>query len=1039
MRSVEDKLQHFPLATGMDQTGGERGSQPGTLSLARNCRMRGGGRLEKRCGSTAIYSTVGGSTRAPADTIAVPRPTERPAFLFTDGDRPIVGTSSGDYFEYQESVSTNFQFQGCFSAAQPLRRYTALALPNQLDGFRSDVPGSAATSDGFVLVASTAENSQGIWAAVFDPLGACIARYTVAPLTGSSIGPNVRCIAQGDDLIVLYRATANINYIRFTLTNGTAAVTTGTLLTLADAAYYWDTSSFDSGAWYIVHQATVNTVTVRAVSAVTLGATVTFSCTGLPPLSVWADPDGRNVWVGYLDDPNLMRFVVYSSTLSLVVVNTTIASGVGDVGPPLFGPLYKRQAGSTDAFFVNAADSDAVQYGYVVGGVVTGYATVARHLMPVGKPDAQQRVWCVTATDDPATEARFVLIRIPDDPATPSSVVEISTPAMPSLNLLHPTLAGFFANRQWNFQAPSTTGERTFVALQNCVAVLTNADGFDESQVQIAVYEYTSYNQSPHRDVASGGEPIIAGQPTSLVGRADAAGVPGFGGCEVGYVHPPVITSTTSGGVIPPNSMDAGTYIYQAFYQWVDSWGRRHVSAPSAPVTHVLAATGSVTVEVIDTNVGQRTPPLGLEAAGPVVVLYRTLAGAVNFQQLPDAQPPNSTGIVTFLDQTNDAELAENAFAYTDGGVLPNALAPACRYVRRAEERLWCGGLWDPEIVEASKVTVPGEPYCFTGHPSHQVVLPAPCTGLAYQDGQVVAFTADSIYLLGGDGPNDQGAGAFLPPRALVRGLGMRREDSASILETELGIIFRSRVGFYLIPRGFGTPEYIGAAVQNEDNHVLSAALCETATQRLARFLVSESDEDDQSQTVLTFDLLNRQWFKDDYNAGEQGFAEIGGWPSGFALMMADLDRDYNPCVIWYESEDVSGDAGASTVLPEGLSTYIEQEVEFAWLYPFGYGGQGKVKKLVVAAEPLGALQDLVLTASADEEEQVATWSVTDEIPVIYRGIDIARPLCTAFRVNILDQRPTGGADSRGFRLLSITTELESSGGVRMLTGTEKV
>ena len=577
------------------------------------------------------------------------------------------------------------------------------------------------------------------------------------------------------------------------------------------------------------------------------------------------------------------------------------------------------------------------------------------------------------------------------------------------------------------------------MALGIAVSSETYAGTTQTPLLQAQVYRYSL---DGHRQATQTGDgTVLSGSPSlvTIISRRtvqpDSAGI-----SEIGFAQSPAIISlTTTAGA---GSVAAGSYAYRAVLEWADELGRRVQSAPSQPVVIELDVSGSVTVLVAwPRGLGCRVGP------EPAVKLYRTTAGGELYQQMPlsGTLESGNEGCVSFTDTLADASIQAEAFIYTDGGVLPNALAPSCIFTASAEDRLWCGGLWDPTILEASKVRVPGEPASFTGDPTHQVVLPEACTGMAYMDGQVVAFAETAIYLNGGDGPNDQGAGGFLPPRMLTRGIGC--VDYRSVLETPIGILFQSRVGIYLLPRGFGAPQYIGLAIQDTIStyaQVLSSAFTVSDEYNLARFLIGDSD-DEYSPRLVTLDIDSGQWFFDEYRptgtASDvvfRSFSEIGAWPEGLALFRYTLNANASP--IWYEDESVFADAGAAEV---GNSTVIQSSVQTTWLYPFGIAGWGKVNKSVLSMDssyPDGietGTASITLAFEVDSEGTVLTdtWSFagssSDSGP--YRGYDHARQRLTCIRATI-----TNDSASRGPKFLGLTLELEPDGGIRMLTDTER-
>ena len=1068
MRNAEKQPEAFAFGTGMDQSFGDRSAPPGTLTLVKNCRIATNGSLVKRCGSSAI-AAGGAATNWPrdwiADTATVARPTEKAAFIGRLVDQKIAGNSAGSAFVYG---GTKWAFLGCTSAAQPVRKRLGLspALPTQPVG--PYAPAVAVTSDGYVCTA--AGFGPEIKIAVESPTGELLYAF---PETVGAASIIVHVVCVGSTFYVCYQgsASATVSVRTLTVSSGLVTVgTTGTLVTLNNAGATWDTSNYDGTNWFLIYMSAATTVTLAKMAGTTASATATFATTDFRNyLSVWADPVTDRVWVGSVDDPTgtpVGSFRIYTDTPTLSVGPTSFAAT--PVGPPLFGPLYTRTPVAGDAFCVFADSAASPTRSLLVAatiqaGALTREVTQSFNVIPISKPDVQQRVWCMThaiskfettfadgssAVGDIGLE-RVMLLRfvgaemIGQATSDPTPVVELSSPVMESLgNTYH-----LSNQRTRAFQAVAVTtesaGGSTFFALPFVLTSRTNASGVTEPLTRVDVYEYTRYNQEPHRQMlplgrsaAVSGQPVeLWGTPTHIsAGRSDAGGA-----VEFGFAQGPSIVACNltadAGGVA------VGSYLYQTVQEYTDDEGNRHLS-PASPLCTVTIATPSIVdLQITNCYVGQR-PNIrrAIATRSPRTIVYRTQNGGTDAQLVPinTAEPAADwSGYVTATDTVTDSIVDDNEFIYTAGGVLANVLAPSCRYLAASEDRLWCGGLWDSNIIECSKTRFPGLPYEFTNHPSHQVVIPGEVSGLAYMDGQVVAFTEDAIYLVSGDGPNDQGAGGFAPPRALVRGVGCPRTQSASILETEIGIVFRSAMGFYLIPRGFGSPQYVGDKVQDEDGFVLSAATSTTTDFRLARWLVCASGET-KGDTVLTLDLTNMQWFRDEYTVNGsitgQGFSEIGEWPDGLALMSYGLDRADNPTVIWAESEALTGDAGATGA---GASTYIPMYARTGWIYLWGPLGIGRLTEVVLSMEAIGSSSVVTLSVEADgNTAQSPFWTITTSEAVSYRAASPAQPECTCFRVTVSDA--AGASNSAGVRLLALGFETTSPGGLRRVTDSER-
>lgn len=1051
MRSAEKQPEAIQLNTGMDQSNGTRGAAPGTFEVVRNCRVKNGG-LQKRCGSAAVVATVTAATvqRTISDTTGYGRPTEHAAFLGRLVDQRLAATSAGWAFTYD---GTDVRFAGEFSAAQPVRRRFGIgaSLPTAPAG--PFMPGCAATSTGYVCTA--AGFGAELRVTVESPTGEQLLAYALAV---GSTNVVVRVVAASTTkFFVIYQSTGSttVSYrIISIVSGGVTNANGGTLVTLNNASSCWDTSYYDGTTWFLVYQSAATTVTVsERDSSAAQTTSVTFASTdNLTNLSLWADAVTDRVWVGVLDDPAgtpVAQYRIYTDALVLSVGPASLATAIA-VGPPLFGPLYSRSPAAGDAFGVYAANNAGV---YSMGTVVVQAGALTRELsvfnvIPVSKPDIQQRAWAMTyASGTNFAITKAVLLRfvgaefIGESTFDPTPIVELASPDMeyPGASY-HP-----FAETASGFHSVAVTSEsaggKAYFAIPFVLTTRTNASGATEPTTRVDVYEYTRHNQEPHRGFSPNGTSgFVSGQPTELWGvlHRHTGSLNEHGGVEVGFAHgPSIIASQTTPDA---NGLAAGSYVYQAFQQWVDDEGNRHISSPSEPFTLTLAVKSSVQLDISNCYIGQR-PTIGnpIATRSPATFLCRTQDGGTEAQVVPVAcaeTSANWVGWVRATDTVADTVIDDNEFIYTAGGVLPNVLAPSCRYISVSEERLWCGGLWDSNIIECSKVRVPGEPYNFTGDASHQVVIPGEVSGMAYMDGQLAVFTEDAIYLVSGDGPNDQGAGGFAPPRALVRGVGCPREQSASILETEIGILFRSKMGVYLIPRGYGSPEYIGEKVHNEDSVVLSASTSTTSEYRLAHFLVCAVGET-KSDTVLTLDLTSGHWFRDTYTVDGsitgQGFSEIGEWPDGLALMSYGLDRTDNLNIIWAHDEDLTGDAAAAGA---GATTYVPQYVRTNWIRLMGPVGLMRLAEVVVSCEPIGSSSGVTMLVETDSNtDQSLTWTLTTSEEVSYRNVVVTQPQCTEFRVTLSDA--AGASNSAGVRFLALGFAAMPILGIRRGTDSE--
>lgn len=440
----------------------------------------------------------------------------------------------------------------------------------------------------------------------------------------------------------------------------------------------------------------------------------------------------------------------------------------------------------------------------------------------------------------------------------------------------------------------------------------------------ISLEKYT-YRHTPSTDFGRVAMPLksdllVAGQAVEVYPSPNRVGIGVFSGAptfaarqllasEVGFPTEPFIATlaAASGANITP-----GRRLYSALFEWLSPAGERHRSRPAAPVSFVNTSNTGVQPYVPEDFVSQRFP-------SPRVHYYRTIDGRKEFRRIsPD------TGVepgAQFFDHASDDEIRDNEILYTDGGVQPNDLAPSCRLMALGEDRLWLGGLFESDIIQASKKFVPREPVRFTDHDAFKVRLPFDNTGLAYLEGALVAFCEESCYLVSGDGPNDKGAGGYtLRPIADVGAL-----DHRSILVTSIGVFFQSKRSLQLMPRGFGPPQQIRNLNELMGDfgggftEVIGAALHDSADEETARFLLRNPATD--QRIVAVYELGTQTWSYDTISVlsdpANDGVASL--LTASSAVLLVDFFRSDGFVKVGDSIQSVTN-LMTGTVIPNGGS-----------------------------------------------------------------------------------------------------------------------
>lgn len=353
---------------------------------------------------------------------------------------------------------------------------------------------------------------------------------------------------------------------------------------------------------------------------------------------------------------------------------------------------------------------------------------------------------------------------------------------------------------------------------------------------------------------------------------------------ELGFALPPRVLSGTpsAGGGLTASS----SYVYSAVYRTRNDLGRLELSKPAPPLT-------------VTTGVGQGTvtlqlASLSLTARSAVQVdIYRTIVNGPTFYYVGtvSAAENNATpGQVSFVDTIADTTIAANAVLYTQvGQTLPAATPPACRFLCTGGNRLFLGGLLRPEIVQCSNLLFGDQSPNFPDNDAYRLVLPAPCTGLAWMDG-LVLFTADGIFIASGEGPDPSGIGDLGPLTKLPFELGCT--EPRSVVTFEDGTFFLTSRGLYMLPRGFGSPVPAGDMVMDT---FASYPYCGGAqssiklTEQTIRWVMMDGLVPVVGRQIV-YDIAHKTWSVDWLNEVGVGFnapqVGIGQWYNGEVVMV---------------------------------------------------------------------------------------------------------------------------------------------------------
>lgn len=961
---AQTKTLPVGIAGGMREDISEHNAPPGTLVDAKNVRFSTVGEVEARPGTVAL------SIATDTDVTYLEAFGNEPGVLAPLPGGFYVG-AQGFGFRYDDAKE-RLHISGSYANAEPRGIWETMAREEQVlaSGKASPWPLSQAAVNGYVATVCSDGNAQPIGDGTYDvgpgsrqslilhvrtTDGTLVLSAEIPSATGAWL------VADGSsltNLVLVYQDTTTGLNARVITTSATGA-TLGSAVsvgTLTGATSFWAACNFPSLGWLLIHQSAAAVATITAFAGTASFDSVTFAVTGNVPLSIFAT--AANVYAGWVEGsgaPFTASARVYDTSLNLTsgVGAVTIATEVTlqALGPPLFGPSTT----SSSAMFIysRCVDERITEDTWVNWGELTSTGTVAidqriNQCTAASAPFANGYVWVRMGSNQATHGARYTRYALLDFMGMRIGATGNTRQSLPAIALTGVAFSddsnsgypgGFYLQ---HLSPPCVLSDGSYVMGLPRLVRLAQVSGSD---VGLAISEWLRFSLGGQRNAAPlGDELIVAGSPTLVdvgIGTRAYDGASNTfsyqrAGVDLGFpVRPGLSAITKSNGA--GNLTNSGVYQWRAVLEWIDSNSVRWRSAPSAISSATLGSsddtaemTGRASVSFLRAIGGSESDEPGSRI---VMHFYRTTNGGSTFYRCtpPQGAPTAATfGVFSFTDLSSDSDIQVNEILYTDGGVLQNDFPPSCRFIRCTEDRVWLAGLWETEQLQSSKILVPGEPPQFSDSPAFRVVLPEACTGIAIQDGVVVAFTARGVYGIQGSGPNDQGQGAWDSPRCITRSTGGR-----PLLETSIGIFFQSAQGIEIVPRGLGEPQFIGMPVQSQMYdvsteamlQVTSASVVTTPQGRTARFVL---DDGTAAGRLLVLDLDTMAWSRDVYGSrilavcdtDEGAVMQLGDATSGYGLLREDISED----------QDSVGSNPAE----------ISCSLEWAELRPFGPAGMGR-------------------------------------------------------------------------------------------------
>lgn len=316
-----------------------------------------------------------------------------------------------------------------------------------------------------------------------------------------------------------------------------------------------------------------------------------------------------------------------------------------------------------------------------------------------------------------------------------------------------------------------------------------------------------------------------------------------------------VATTSSTGG-----NLTAQQYFYQVTYEWTDSQGNIHRSAPSTPVnvnlSSSMTSTNSVVLNIPTLRLTYKTAPNSVR-----ILIYRWSTANQQYYQITSIASPtiNNPAVdsVSYSDTLADSSIIGNALIYTTGGVIENIGAPSAAGMSLFKSRLFIINSEDRNLLGYSKQVVQNTPVdmsdlltVFVAPTTGAQGSTGECTVLSTMDDKLIIFKSDAIYYMTGTGPDNTGASNdFTDPIFITSTVGCTNPQSLTFMPN--GIMFQSDKGIWLLGRDLST-QYIGAQVEDYNSANVNSASTIPATNQ-CRFTLDTG-------VTLMYDYYFGQW-----------------------------------------------------------------------------------------------------------------------------------------------------------------------------------
>lgn len=468
----------------------------------------------------------------------------------------------------------------------------------------------------------------------------------------------------------------------------------------------------------------------------------------------------------------------------------------------------------------------------------------------------------------------------------------------------------------------------------------------------------------------------VSGGPVDVV----LGGVPrywdGVAFVPAGIPQPPVVHNATAG---TSGSLPEGNYLYGFVWEWTDARGERQQSGATI-ISLQMESNGSMAALIPRASIPYDERLVGGKT-GIRMVVYRSEAGSDRLRRIIGGEVElNRVGTNAELyghlswivrdDGNNPLDFETLYMSPGDNNELEATALEDTYLMRPFSERYAYVSRSFPNQLNYTKTKRPGRAI----EPNQQLnfVMPAPATGLAVQDGNIYWLTRENVFAFNPQFADDTGLdGGGVDAIPLSPGIGCTQSNS--VVETAVGVIFFSARGPHIIPRGGGSPQFIGLDIERWVNQY-PVCVASGFNPRTSEAIFAMNNTEGTEHCIFVYNIMLNQWFRWIISADAAG-GPVQQITSMVVSSAGIVCVSYRYATTNYRSGvfRINGISRDSSGGNPSIARNIQIRVETASIKLFagGPGEQGRVDRVVVdASSETGS--SLLISESHDDG---ATWS----------------------------------------------------------------